>query len=494
MSLIEFQVALAIGCALLLLSVLAVKATARVGIPVLLGYMAIGVAVGEAGLGVRFDDFELTQNIGLAALALILAEGGLTTRWSDVRPILGFTIVLSTVGVAVSVAVVAAGAHFLVGVDVRTALLLGAIVSSTDAAAVFSVLRDVPLRGRVRPALEAESGFNDAPVVILVSLIVSDGWETVDPLTAVGLVALQLVAGAGIGVAVGATGQVLLARAALPSAALYPVAVMSMAVLAFAAAGALQVSGFVACYVAALWLGNVQLPHGPATRMFAESAAWLAQISLFVLLGLLASPARLPEAVVPALVVGAVLLVVARPLSVVVTATPFRFTWREQAFLSCAGLRGAVPIVLTTVAAAGGYPDATLLFDIVFLLVIVFTLVQAPTLPTLARRLGLAGDAVPPRAVTVTPVPGSDDVVIDVTVDLRSRLAGRSVGDLKLPRECSVVLVVRDGEPIPADRTMRLLEGDRLEVVTRPAAQQMVEDRLSRLSRLSRPSTRRRRD
>lgn len=490
MSLQELQIALAVGCGLLLLAILAVKATARVGVPGLLAYLAIGLAVGEAGLGVRFDDFALTQNIGLVALALILAEGGLTTRWSDVRPALGFAVVLSTIGVAVSVAVVAAAAHLLVGLDLRTAVLIGAIVSSTDAAAVFSVLREVPLRGRIRPALEAESGFNDAPVVILVALIVSDGWEDVDPARAIVLVAVQLLAGAVVGVVVGALGQALLARAALPAAGLYPLAVMTLAVLAFAAGGALQVSGFVACYVAALWLGNVHLPHQAATTMFAESAAWLAQISLFVLLGLLASPARLTEAVLPALVVGAVLLLVARPLSVVVTATPFRFPWREQALLSWAGLRGAVPIVLTTVAAAGGYPDAVLLFDIVFLLVIAFTLLQAPTLPALARRLGLAGDAAPPHSVTVTPVPGSDDVVIDVPVDLRSRLAGRSVSDLKLPPGCSVVLVVRDGEPLPADRTTRLLEGDRLEVVARPEARPLVEDRLWRLSR---PRSRRRR-
>src|SRR3954447_4416846 len=315
------------SCSLLLLAVLAVRLASRTALPVLLVYLALGMAVGEAGLGVHFSDYQLTADLGLFALAIILAEGGLTTRWSAVRPVLPFTVTLATVGVGISVAIVAVAAHVLLGVDGRMSLLLGAVVASTDAAAVFSVLRRLPLKPRLRLSLEAESGLNDAPVVVLVTLASSDAWHDTSALAAAGLIAYELAAGALIGLAVGYAGRVLLARAALPSAGLYPVATVGLTIVAFTAGNALHASGFLAVYLAGLVLGSARLPHRRAVLGFVGSLSLLAEAGLFLLLGLLATPSRLPHALPTALVVGGFATLLARPLAVAVSSLPFPVPW-----------------------------------------------------------------------------------------------------------------------------------------------------------------------
>ena len=494
----RLNLVLAAGALVLLAAVAAVRLTGRLGLPSLLGYLAIGLLIGESGLGVQFSDTALTQTLGLVALALILAEGGLTTRWATIRPALLFAAVLSTVGVVVSVSVVAGFAHLALGLDLRTAVLLGAIVSSTDAAAVFSVLRRLSLRGRLPAALEAESGFNDAPVVLLVSLVASSSWGHVSPLTTLATVGYELAAGAVIGLLVGRIGQILLARSALPAAGLYPLATLALVLLAYATAGLAHASGFLAVYVAALWLGNARLPHRRAVLGFAEGVAWLAQISLFVLLGLLASPSRLPSAVGPALAVGTALLLVARPASVLVSAAPFRllgrwgaamspWSWREQIFLSWAGLRGAVPIVLTTIPATEGLASARRLFDLVFVLVVVFTLLQAPTLPAVARRLNvIAPERTRELDVDVAPLDDLHADLLQVTVPAGSQLAGVYVDELRLPPGAAVTLVARVGATLVPDRNTRLLEGDQLVLISTAQARPAVERRLRAVSRAGR--------
>ena len=346
--------------------------------------------LGEAGFGIRFDNPELTQSLGLAALVMILAEGGLTTRWSAVKPALGIGIALSTVAVVVSVAVTGAALHWLLGLDWRFALLWGAVLASTDAAAVFSVLRSAGIGKRLTGALELESGINDAPAYIAV-VVLAEG-TTVDwtlPL----LVVYELGAGLAIGLAFGWLGGIALRRAALPATGLYPLATVAVCVVAYSSGQLLHASGLLATYVAALVLGNSRLPHRSDTLSFAEGLGWLAQIGLFVLLGLFASPSRLLEAVVPGLVAGAVVLLLARPISVVLAMLPFRLPWREQAFLSWAGLRGAVPIVLAMIPLSQGVPGAQRLVDAVFVLVIVLTLLQGATLGPLGA-LARAGEEV----------------------------------------------------------------------------------------------------
>ncbi|HEX9834275.1 MAG TPA: potassium/proton antiporter, partial [Mycobacterium sp.] len=323
MSLQQLYLVLLAGGLVLLASIVATRVAARVGLPSLLLFLAVGVILGEDGLGLEFDNVELARNLGTVALAVILVEGGLTTQFADVRRLLAPAAALATFGVGVSMVVTAAGAHLLLGIDWQLALLLGAIVSSTDAAAVFSVLRVLPLPRRVAGLLEAESGFNDAPAVILV-LMFSATPLTVAPGSAVAGLLYQLVAGTAIGLACGVLGAIALRRIALPASGLYPLATFGLGMVAFAAGGIAQASGFIAAYLAAVVLANAGLPHRAATRSFAEGLGWLAQIGLFVLLGLLVSPTELRNEVIPAVVIGLVLLLLGRPLSVVLSLAGFR--------------------------------------------------------------------------------------------------------------------------------------------------------------------------
>jgi cell volume regulation protein A len=480
----SLNVSLLGGAAVLLAAVVAVRVASRVGMPGLLAFLLVGLALGEAGLGVRFDDEHLTQTLGYAALAVILAEGGLTTRWQDIRPVLGLATALSTIGVAVSVAAVAACAHFALDLDWRVATLVGAVVSSTDAAAVFSVLRRLPLRPRLGSTLEAESGFNDPPTLILVTVVASDAWDNASGWSVGGLVGYELLAGALIGLVAGYAGQWLLNRVALPASGLYPVSAIAIPLLGFGGAGLLHASGFLAAYVAGLVLGNASLPHRNATLGFAEGLAWVAQIGLFVLLGLLASPARLDDALVPALVVGVALLLVGRPLSVLVSAVGFRLPWAEQAFLSWAGLRGAVPIVLATIPSVAPLHGEATLFDVVFLLVLLFTAVQAPTLPWVARRLRVtAPDEARNIVVEAAPLDELRAELLAVKIPSGSLLAGVWVSDLRLPDGAVVTLLVRNGRSSVPDEHTRLQVGDQFLVVTTTADRRATERRLRAVSR-----------
>jgi cell volume regulation protein A len=474
--------ALLAGCGVLLVAILAVRASARVGLPGLLLYLLIGIGLGDAGLGVNFSDAALANALGFAALAVILAEGGLTTNWAEMRPVARIGLSLATVGVAVSVGVVALAAHFLLGMSWQLAVLLGAVTSPTDAAAVFSVLRRVPLPRRLNSSLEAESGLNDAPTIVLVTLVSAGGNHSV--LGFAGEVVWELVLGIGGGLVIGYAGAWLMRRAALPASGLYPLAVLSLSLLAYAATASVHGSGFAAVFVAALVLGNSELPHRAATRSFAEGMAWLAQIGLFVMLGLLVSPGRITlEQVGLAMAAGLVLTYVARPLSVLVSAVVQPMPWRDLAFISWAGLRGAVPIVLATIPLSEGVEGATRLFDIVFVMVVIYTVLTAPTLPLVAKVLKVARRN-EPRELEVEAAP-LDRIAADllmVTISPRSLMHGVEVGELRLPSGASVSLVVRDDRTfVPKDRTV-LRHGDELLVVTPRRIREKTEQRLRAVS------------
>ncbi|MQA14500.1 MAG: potassium/proton antiporter [Pseudonocardiaceae bacterium] len=470
--------------ATLLLAVVAVRVSTRIGLPSLLLYLGIGLLLGESGLGIQFDDAALTQQLGLTALVLILAEGGLTTRWSDVRPGVGVGLVLSTAGVAASTAVTGGALHWLVDLEWRTALLWGAVLSSTDAAAVFSVLRGARVPRRLAGTLELESGLNDAPAYIAVVLLASAGtvpWWS--PL--LGL--YQLAAGGVIGIAFGWLGSIGLRRAALPATGLYPVATISVCVVAFALAQGLGVSGLLAAFLAGLVLGNSRLPHRAGTLSFAEGLGWLSQIGLFVMLGLYASPSRLPAAILPALVTGAVLLLLARPVSVLVSAAPFRVPWREQVFLSWSGLRGAVPVVLALVAVSQGADGGQRLVEVVLVLVVVLTVLQGSTLSAVARWLRLS-DPAGPAEIEVDAAPleqiGAD--LLQLRVPTGSKLHGVYLSDLRLPRGATTSLVVRDGAGFTPQPSTRLQEGDGLLVVTTTEQRAATERRIRAVHRAGR--------
>src|SRR4051812_29253999 len=458
----QMDTVLLVGAVVMLVAILAVRLSVRAGLPSLLVYLLMGVLLGESGLGIHFEDANVAHALGFAALVLILAEGGLTTHWQEIRPVMGLGVALATLGVAVSVAVMAVGAHLLFGLDWQLAVLLGAVTSPTDAAAVFSVLRRVPLPRRITGALEAESGLNDAPTVLLVTLVSTGAALDHGVLGFGGIVAYELVMGVVLGLAVGFGGAWMMRRVALPSSGLYPLAVLSLTILAYAGTAALHASGFAAVYTAALVLGNSELPHRAATRSFSEGVAWLAQIGLFVMLGLLASPARIElDHVVIALLAGLLLTFVARPLSVLACWFSHQLTVREQVFISWAGLRGAVPIVLTTIPLAEKVPGAEELFDIVFVMVVVYTLVTGPTLPRVAARLGVAhrGEA-RDLEVEAAPLERVAADLLQVSITPRSRLHGVEVSELRLPVGASVSLVVREGRTLVPDTRTVLRRGD----------------------------------
>ncbi|XGX79807.1 K(+)/H(+) antiporter NhaP [Terrabacter sp. BE26] len=478
---------LLIGSLVLLVAVAAVRLSVRSGLPSLLIYLGIGLALGNAGAGIQFDDASVTRVLGYAALVLILAEGGLTTSWTNIKSSVAPAAVLSTLGVVVSVLVVAVAAHAFLRLSWTTSLLIGAIVSSTDAAAVFAVLRNVALPRRISGILEAESGFNDAPVVILVVAFAAQGLPggTAQPWWVLLLeAAVELAGGALVGVAVGWLGGQLLRRVAGTSSALFSIGVVALTVLAYAVGAAVHVSGFLATYLAALVLGNMGLPNRVAFQSFANALGWIAQIGLFVLLGLLADPRRLDEMFGKALVIGLVLLLVARPLSVVASVSWFGVPWREQAFLSWAGLRGAVPVVLATVPLVVGTPNTEWIFDLVFVLVVVFTIVQAPTLPWVAKRLGLTEQV---HSVDVdlesTSLMEISADVIQVTVGAESRLHGVAVFELRLPKGANVTLVVRGGEGFVPEPHATIKHGDRLLVVATSKVRRRTERRIREISR-----------
>lgn len=476
----DLNLALLVGSAVLIVAIIAVRVATSTSLPTLLLYLGLGLLLGEDALGIEFDDHELTQVLGYAALVIILAEGGLTTSWRHVKPAMPAAAALATIGVGVSMAVTGTAAHFLLDLSWRNAFLLGAIVSSTDAAAVFSVLRLVPLRSRLGGILEAESGFNDAPVVILVVTLC-----TSDPLTAghlgveMALLVAELAGGAAVGIAVGFAGAAVIRRIAFPSSGLYPIAVLALATTAYAGAALLHTSGFLAVYLAALVLGNSGLPHGPATRGFVEGLAWLSQIGLFVLLGLLITPSDLGEEVLPAIGVGFVLLLLARPLSVALATSWFRVPWREQAFLSWAGLRGAVPIVIATIPVVEEVPGSEDLFEIVFVLAVFYTLVQGTSLPWVARKLQVIEVAeVRGLDLEAAPLDRLDADVLTMRVPDGSRLHGVEVFELRLPAGASVALIVREGTSLVPEPTTLLRFGDDLLIVCPSTLRRQTEDRL----------------
>ncbi len=463
----ELTVALGVGAAVVLVAVFAVRVSVRLGLPSLLLYLAIGVGIGEAGLGIRFDNAQVTQALGLAALVLILTEGGLTTRWVEVRPALPLGIALSIVGVVVSIAIAGVALHLLLGLGWRLALLWGAVLAPTDAAAVFSVLRRVGVTRRLVGALELESGLNDAPCYIAVIVLAGSsglGWDL--PVVAV----YELVAGGLIGAAFGFGGAFLLRRAALP------------------ATGQLaEASGLLATYVAGLVLGNSRLPHRADTLSFAEGFGWLAQIGLFVLLGLYASPSRLLDAVLPGLVAAAVVTLLARPVSVVASVAAFRVPWTEQVFLSWAGLRGAVPIVLALIPLTEGVAGAQRLVDAVFVLVIVLTLVQGGTLELLARMLKISRGAESVELeVDAAPLDELGAELLQVRIPKGSKLHGVYLSELRLPAGAMVSLIARDGKGFTPERSTRLQVGDELLVVATAHARTATEQRIRAVDRAGR--------
>src|SRR3954470_10311690 len=360
-------------CGLLLgVSVIFSRASQRTGVPIALLFLAVGMLAGSEGLGhIAFDDYRFAYRVGTVALVFILFDGGLNTPLRAVRRAAAPAGVLATIGVIATALLLAGGAHVL-GLDWPEALLIGAVVSSTDAAAVFAVLRGsgLQLKRRVGVTLEVESGINDPVAVILTTVLTQNlltpGWAGGFRIPAE--IAVQLVMGAAVGVAAGYGGRHLLGRLTLLSGGLYPVMTLSLCLLALGVATLVHGSGFLAVYLAGLLLGNGPLPYRTGLLRVHDALAWLSQVGMFLVLGLLVYPSRLLEVAWLGLGIALLLAIVVRPVVVAVCLTPFRYPSREVLYIGWVGLRGAVPIVLATYPVLVGAPGAERLFDLIFII------------------------------------------------------------------------------------------------------------------------------
>lgn len=483
----QFGIIILVGAAVLLVAVIGVRLTGRLGLPGLLLYLVIGLILGAAAPGDVSVDPNIAIVVGFGALVLILAHGGLTTNLDDFRPVMAPSLVLATVGVTVSLTIVALPLIFLMGMDPPLAILLAAALSATDAAAVFAVLRRINVSTRLRTLLEGESGLNDAPVVVLVTVVASGSLQG-EPWLVPLIVAGQLIVGGAVGVGVGYGTRWLLQRLALPAIGLYPIAAIAMLVMAFGVADLLQSSGFMAVYVAAVILGSAQnLPHRRAVIGFSDGLSWLAEIGLFVMLGLLAQPERLPGVVGIALVATVALVLVARPVSALISLAPFRWPLREVGFVSVAGLRGAVPIIFAAIPLGLGMPGAEVIFDATLIVVLVLTLVQSPLLPWFSRVLRVTVPAEPTRlAVDVAPLDDLDAAVLGIDIDAQCRMIGVYVQELPLPKGAVASLLIRGDQAQPVDAQTRLRSGDRLIVVASAQVRAQTEQCLREVSRSGR--------
>jgi potassium/hydrogen antiporter len=460
-----------VAAALLAAGVLVAWVTRWIRVPGALLFLGLGMLVADDGLGlVRFDDPTLARNLGVVALILILYEGGLTTKPGDLRRAALPGFALATVGVVITTAVTGLVVHLVLGVEPVTAALLGAVVASTDAAAVFEVLRRAPLPPRLAAVLRIESGAND-PVAIALTIGLLELWagDTSGGQIAVFAV-LQLLGGLVVGAAVGYVGSLVLRNIELGTDALYPVLALAIGGVSYGLAAVLGASGFLATFVTGVLVGALVPRRRRGIQGFHAGLASAADIGLFLVLGLLVFPSRLPGVVLPALAVVAALMLLARPLAVAAAALPTKLLdWRDSLVLGWTGLRGAVPIVLATFPFAVGHPAAQDILDVVLFVVLVSILVQGSTVAPLVRWLGLAGDR-PGWAPVAESLPLEEVGVdlVEVAVDEGLEIAHRRLRDVPVARGMLVVAIVRDDSAVVPSGHTRLLPGDRVLLAIEP--------------------------
>ncbi|MBP6937564.1 MAG: potassium/proton antiporter [Deltaproteobacteria bacterium] len=456
---------------LLLLSIVASKVSDRFGIPALLVFLALGMLAGSEGLGgIYFDDPSLAQAIGVVALSLILFSGGLSTQWQSVRPIFAWGFILATLGVCVTALVVGLFSVMVFDFTIMEGLLLGAIVSSTDAAAVFSILRSkgISLRGQLKPLLEFESGSNDPMAVFLTIGMIqvltqpeSSLWDMVR------LFALQMSIGLAAGYVMARVTLYLVNRLKLGYEGLYPVLTLSLALLTYGLSDKLGGNGFLAVYITGIIAGNSKFIHKRSLLQFHDGLAWLMQITMFLTLGLLVFPSHLLPVMGLSLLIAVCLILVARPAGVFLSLLPSPFSFREKAFISWVGLRGAVPIILATFPFLAGILQADLLFNVVFFVVLTSVLLQGTTIQYLARWLRVDAPLHQERVYPIefNPDSGFKSELNELIIPAGSQVVGKKLFELKLPPECLIVLIVRGNEYVlPSGQTF-LNDGDALLVL-----------------------------
>jgi cell volume regulation protein A len=456
----------------------------RMRIPGLLLFLGLGMLAGSEGIGgIEFDDAELARTLGTIALVLIVFEGGLTAGWSEIRPVLGTAASLATVGTILTALIAGFAAKLIFGLSTLEGMLVGAAVAATDSAAIFAVLRRSKLEKKLARSLEGESGMNDPVALLLVvgfiEWIQEPGYGAADM---VGLLALKLAVGAAVGLALGWLAVRALSAVRLPTDGIYPVATIAIAGLAYGSAEVVHGSGLLSVYLTALALGAGSVPARRTIAAFHEGVGEVAQIGLFILLGLLVFPSTLGDVALEGLALSAVLILVARPLAAFVATALSPFDFRERAMLGWAGLRGATPIWLATFPVVAGVAGGSELFAIVFFVVVTSTLVQGATFEPLAIHLGLTTSepALPRRLLESGRIRRLGGDVVSYRLRPGAAAAGHLVRELGLPRDALLNVIVRDGHAIPPRGSTAVREGDELHILVRSELREEVEELTTR--------------
>lgn len=465
---LTFEMLLVGAAVLLFLSVIASKISDRFGVPALLLFLAVGMLAGSDGLGgIYFDDPGLAQNMGVIALVIILFSGGLDTPWKAVRPVLRESLILATLGVLITALITGYFAHLILNISLAEGVLLGAIVSSTDAAAVFAILRSrgIHLKGNLKPLLELESGSNDPMAVFLtigmVQLILNPQLSIA---SLIPMFLQQALIGLGVGWAAGKASLYLTNHLKLGYVGLYPVLTLGLIFFTYGVTALLGGSGFLAVFVAGVVMGKTDFIHKHTLLRFYDGTAWLMQIVMFLALGLLVFPSRLVQVILPGLLVALILVFIARPLSVFLGLSFSRFTLRERSFISWVGLRGAVPIILATYPRVFGIADSDLIFNVVFFVVLTSVLLQGTSLPWVAKKIGVEGLPSTKTDYPLEFIPGTEwnGVLRENIVAQGAAAVGKPVYQLGLPAQYLIVLIARGKEFIIPNGSVVLQAGDKI--------------------------------
>lgn len=434
-------------------------------------FIGVGIVAGSEGIGgIYFDDARLAQSVGIISLVLILFSGGIETSWTDSKKILKPAFLLATVGVVITAALIGVFVMLIFDTSFLWGFLFGSIISSTDAAAVFSILRsaNLNLKGRIKPLLELESGSNDPMAVFLtigtIELLLS---PEKSPWSLLLVFVLQLGLGAAIGLIGGRTMSYLVNKLNFFYEGVYPIFALALALLIYSLTAVIGGSGFLAIYIAGVVLGNTQFVQKRSLIRFFDGLAVLGQISMFLTLGLLLFPSDLIMIYGIGFLLSAVVVFIARPVSVFITLLPFKFSFKEKVFTSWVGLRGAVPIILATFPLLMGIENSRLIFNLVFFIVLTSALFQGWSVNFFAKLLSLAEPVLKKRTTPIEFVSETSDEneLIELIVPYKSKMIGKQIVDLNFPENSRIVLVIRDEKNIvPNGRTV-LEEGDVLSIL-----------------------------
>ncbi|UJL45478.1 potassium/proton antiporter [Virgibacillus sp. NKC19-16] len=469
---------------ILIFSILGVQFTARVNAPSLIFFIALGMLFGTGGLDiVNFRDPEIAQLIGMMALVIILFDGGIKTNWGTIRPVAVPAISLATLGVVITSFILGVAAKMLFGLSWPESLLMGALVGSTDAAAVFAMLSGKNITNRLEATLEGESGANDPMAVFLTTTLISFvQLENSGFFRTIGQFFWQMGGGFLIGILIGKLASKALYKIKLDSSGLYPLLAFAFAFLAYSSASLLNASGLLAVYVAAILIGNSGLKQRNSILRFNEGFSWIAQIGMFFILGLFVVPSDLftLTTVINGLILSIVLMFIARPIASFISVIGMKFNLKEKLFISWAGLRGAVPIVLAIFPMLAGLEHSQLYFNVIFFVVLTSTVLQGTTISLAARKLNLVkpGQSNPIQTMDLLSVGKKELEIVEYKIGRDTQLNGKRIQDIGFPKSTNIILIIRDGETISPHGRLIFQEEDELYVLTPDSERETLEELL----------------